>query len=245
MTEDKLILDTDLPYVDEDKDYLSDLVGDGRKYKDEKALAKGNFYQDEHIKKLEREMKGLREDLNARLSLEQLTDKITELKNTSLSATPNHGERQDDDNKSSKPTPNLEDIERLFDEKITKREQARVKTSNLDYVRSELKKAFGNNYASKISEESGKLGLGEEFLNTLAAEQPKAFLKLFVQERVPFGHSAPPRSELNLFTEVSGKRDEAYYKALKQKYPSEYWSPKIQNQMHNDAIRMGEEFFVQ
>src|SRR5688572_23205514 len=68
---------------DDTKDYFTELVGDGKKFNDEKALAKGKAFADHHISLLEAEKaemveehRKLREELNARAALEELIDQM-------------------------------------------------------------------------------------------------------------------------------------------------------------------------
>lgn len=158
------------------------------------------------------------------------------------------------------PTPEVkptspEEIERIVEERLTRAEKSRVQDANLAFVREELTKNWGQDYVSRLKEKASELGVGEEFLQGLAKDQPKAFLKLLDAE-TPVSRQS---SQNNLFVPPSGQhrqvqnnqsgftptgnRTKAFYDQLKQKNPSEYWNPSIQNQMHQDAIRLGEAFF--
>jgi hypothetical protein len=50
------------PTLDENKNYYEELVGEGKKFKDEKELAKGKWIADEYVKTLERSLDEMRND---------------------------------------------------------------------------------------------------------------------------------------------------------------------------------------
>src|SRR5688500_13285080 len=68
--------------VDEDKDGEAELVGEGKKFKDHKSLAKGKAESDAFISHLQKELAEMREELNKRITFEDLMTKITENKST-------------------------------------------------------------------------------------------------------------------------------------------------------------------
>ena len=56
--------------------YYDRMVGEGKKFKDNEALAYSNFEKDRFIEQLKREQKELRDDLNSRLNMEELVNKL-------------------------------------------------------------------------------------------------------------------------------------------------------------------------
>ena len=71
------------PQIDPNKDYLAELVGEGKKFKTDKDLARGKYEADLYVKTLERQLDELRndhlklrEDYTARAKLEELLGQL-------------------------------------------------------------------------------------------------------------------------------------------------------------------------
>ena len=236
--------------VDPNKNYIEELVGEGKKFRDMEALARAKAESDAFIARLQKENEGIRQELNTRLTVEQLMDKMAAPKSE---ATPPIQSQNQQTPTPEVKSPSPEDIERLVNEKLSQAEKSRVQNANLSYVRENLEKAWGNDYVQRLKEKATELGVGEEFLQGLAKDQPKAFLKLIdattPAPQVPSNNTlfVPPSSQQSApksssFSPTSN-RTKAYYDSIKAKNPAEYWSPAVQNQMHEDAIRIGEAFF--
>ena len=235
---------------DPTKTYYDERVGEGKKFRDNEALARAKAESDAFIARLQEEMAGLRQDLNTRLTMEQLMDKIAAKPNE---APPTQSPNQQTPNSEVKST-SPDDIERIIEDRLSKAERTRVQNANLALVRESLEQNWGQDYVQRLKEKASDLGVGEEFLQGLAKDQPKAFLKL-VEADTPA--SKPAQTNNTLFVpptgqnvprqangfSPTGQRTKAFYDQIKAKNPSEYWSPSVQNQMHNDAIKLGEAFF--
>ena len=241
---------TDEIVIDPNTDYYETLVGEGKKYVDQKALARAVLEKEAFIQRLQSEAKGLRQDLNTRITLEEYLDKMgktseTQAGNNSMNNQSGDDYSQQQENKGLKP----EDIESLIEKKVSEREQARIQSQNIQQVQEALTKSFGLNYVSKLDEAAKALGMTRDEMQILAANKPKAFLHLVgIQEGKrdePSSLFVPPSSvtNTNRTDSVTSDRTKAYYDKLKTTDPKMYWTPKIQNQMHNDAIRLGERFF--
>lgn len=233
------------PQADPNKNYIEELVGDDKKFKTVDDLAKGKFEADQFIERLTKEMNDLRQELNTRLTLEEYLNKIQ--------GGPG-GEQHKDDDPPNEPkggdgSPGLkpEDIQRLIDERVSKREQERVQESNLKLVKDTLVSQFGPQYSSKLEEIGNNLGMSKEDITDMARLRPKALLALV-------GAAPGASQQQTLFTPPAGtntasqprgsvERTKSYYDKMKASDPKGYWNPKIQNQMHQDALRLGEKFF--
>ena len=114
-----------------------------------------------------------------------------------------------------------------------------------------LTQAYGPDYVNKLKQEAASLGVTEAFLSNLAATQPKALYKLLgmgsEQRQAQPDLFVPPSSSMQARAAspgVTGERTKAFYDKLKRENPREYWAPKTQNAMHQDAQRLGERFFT-
>lgn len=233
------------------KNYLEELVGEDKKFKTPEDLARGKAEADAFIERLKREQEELRKELNTRLTLEQYLDRIgtkqDPSRNDSTPNEPNGGGVGNETQTSLK----AEDIEQLIERKVSERERQRIQEQNVMQVKQELQRAFGSDFTSKLRETGQALGMTEEEMNSLAASRPKAFLKLVGADQAPAASASnnslftPPSSSLNTASAAkpTGDRTQSYYDAIKQKDPKAYWSPAVQNQLHQDAIRLGERFF--
>lgn len=239
--------------IPEDKDYLSELVGEGKPFKDTQALARSKVEANAFIDRLKKEAADLRQELNTRLTMEQYLDKMGTLNQRNQEPDAGFNEPNDPNFGENKPAFKQEDIEKIVDQKVSEREWQRIQAQNIAEVKNELNKAFGNSVPDKLREASKELGMTEQEMNELAAAKPKAFLKLVgaLEQRAQSPQSqdslfTPPRSVVNTGVKDLGPtahRDSKYYRELKQKDPKEYWTPRIQNQMHKDALSIGEAFF--
>lgn len=238
---------TNLPTVDPDKNYLEELVGEGKKFKDPVALARSKVESDRHIAKLESELKAIRTDMNSRLSLEELVTKMSSVRPVDAPPVSNGDALNSNQNASTQLTP--EDLAKIVDERVSQisaREQAKT---NLNTVKATLKAAWGNEFPVKLREKAAELGVGESFLNDLASSQPKAFLKLVEIEKAPapavardtgsplFGRQIDSSKQSNTPASDSGFRGKSYYNKLRAESPSKFWDPKVQIEMNNMAMR--------
>lgn len=241
---------TDNTSADPNKKYYDDLVGEGKKFKTQEDLARAKIESDRFIEQLKGELGGIRQELNTRLTLEQMMDKISAPKEP---LNPDSGNNQLPGNgEGGAKQLTEEDFDRIIEQRLSKADKARTQEANMNYVRTALEEKYGPQFATHLKETASTLGVGEEFLNNLAKEQPKAFLRLVESEvpkqpqAAPNGLFTPPQGRQVTPTKTftpTGDRKMSYYNDLKSKDPSLYWSPSVQNQLHQDAIRLGETFF--
>ncbi len=229
------------PVVDEIS--VEALVGEGKKYKTVEDLAKAVVFKDQHISRIETENRGMREDLQGKQRMEEYIERLSTLQagEQPTNSDGNHSGREGGEDKT--PALKLEDIETL----IVKREQKKVQEANLASAISKLRETWGPNFAAQLREQARTLGVGEAFLNSVAAENPQAFYRLvgLDAQRQPDLFQAP-ESTVNsggFQTRKTNDRTQSYYADLRKKNPTEYWSTKVQNQMHADAFRLQDRFF--
>lgn len=239
--------DNDQVHIDENKNYLAELVGEGKKFKSAEDLAKGKAYSDQYIPILERRLdqltadyKALSEEYNAGPKLKELIDRLkTPQNNSGNENTPQVIEP---------PVPALapEKVEEIVTRKLTELERGRQEESNYNQVKSKLIERFGNNFQPAFKEQVESLGLSLDFANDLARKSPHAFLKTFGLEQPvrQDNFQAPPRSGLrnDSFAPAVEKRTWAYYQKMRREQPELYRDPQTAVQMQQDAIRLGKEF---
>lgn len=230
--------------VDPNKNYLEELVGEGKKFKSVEDLARGKAEADAHIARVQAEAEGLRTELRNRARLGDLVDQLANLPKNPPADPPAHP-----------PTPDAGDsldpakVQQMLNDLLTQREQQSVTDRNLNTVKTELVKAFGPGYADILASKANSLGLTKEALNDLAAKSPQAFFTLVGvnpgASPAPSGFTPPASSHRTSgLPEGNVERNKAYYDKIKLTNPVLYWDSKTQNQLHRDAMRLQERFFT-
>lgn len=223
----------------EDKDYLSEFVGEGKKFKDPNALAHSVVHKDIHILKLEKENAEFRQELNKRENLEELYARLkADRSSPNIPAEQPEGEREE---------LNIEQkVKSLLDQGLAQYTTETEQKQNLAFVVNKIRETIGPGYQKVLTDRARELGETEADMVKLARTKPKMFLQLMVPSSIA-SSSMPglPHSSVNTSSGVStgNVRNEAFYKKMKAENPKEYKSPKTQLQMHNDALALREKFF--
>lgn len=236
------------PKIDETKNYLEDLVGEGKKFKTPEELARGKWESDQFISSLTREMEDLRKEILTRKTTEELLDQIAQRTNASAQSR----EPLDEDSTRRIETPQVpglkkEDVEKLVAERLQQTELQRTATQNLKEVNDTLEKKWGAEAVQRVKQKAADLGVSLEYLQNQAKVSPKAFYALIGVEtgRAPAPSVNVPISTTNTSSNLQGDevRNEAWYKRQVQKDPSLKLDKKFQIQKHKDALRLGRQFF--
>lgn len=240
--------------IDPNKKYYEELVGDDKKFKTNEDLAKAKAESDRFIQQLQGELAGIRQELSTRQTLEELMTKVGSGRAPENTPGNNQNLSGDDDGKNVKSF-SEEDIARLVEDRLSKAERARVQNSNLETVKQALQESFGSDYVTHLKAKAAELGVSEEYLNSMAKDTPKAFLKLVeageAKRATPVAGSLfTPPSGANIHStnqskgfSPTGTPKMSFYENIKRTDPVKYWSPEVQNKMHKDAIALGESFF--
>lgn len=225
--------------------YREALVGEGKKFKDEEALARGKWEADQMIARLTREMDELRDDLNKRMTTEELLEKIT-----SRNAQPNNPTTPESGQQHSHQEVNAmsqEDIQKLVQKTLTVEQQKALAAQNVATVRNKLQEHWGNDFPQKLEQTTKELGVSKEYMAHMAETAPQAFLKLVGadQPRQPAGvFEAPvPNSAVIRGDGNSNVKNYKYFSEMRKADPKKYWSVETQREMHKLAQEQGERFF--
>lgn len=234
----------DSSFIDPDKDYYTELVGEGKKYKDEKALARANAEKEAFIQRLTSETARMREELRTRKTVEELMTKLPTPRSDNQQTPPVVDPELPLQTKTYTP----EDIEQLLEQSLAKREQKSQATRNLEEVTAKLAESFGEDARHIVATRAQELGVSANYLKQLATEQPKAFLRLVgadtpKQEDI---FSGVPRNQVETARLGNlGKNEKTYkyYQKLRKENPNEYNKPAIQNEMFEQARKLGDNFY--
>lgn len=244
--------DQTTPAPAENVDYEAELIGEGKRYKDVKVAAKALVDKDQYIARLERENEAARSALKGEQKIDDLLTQLKSVKAPVVSPPSNLDNQPGEPagNQNANPNPNtppqlsMTDVEALLE----KKELQKARTNNFNYSVEKVKEAFGADYKATLATVTQNLGVEPDFLNNLAATQPQVFLKLVGADNVVRNSSVTPPSTvrtagLGAGGTSDGKNAAYYSKLRKQVGDAEYFSPKIQNELHRNAQRLGEAFF--
>jgi len=212
---------------------------------DHEALLLGKAESDRFIDQLKEETKGLRNELNSRVTVEESLSKLLE-RSTSNNNAPRVEERLP--NNTPPPPVNeskgisKDELMSLVKEALETESSKAKKQANIASAVQELESVFGNNYANHLQKKAQELGVSIEFFDKLASESPKALLSLVAERKVDNNLSTPPNgSAIN--APGSGGKTYKYYQNLKKADPKAYWSPAVQNEMYQNAAKLGHKFY--
>lgn len=230
------------PEIDPTKNYLEELVGEGKKYKDPAALALSKVHADRLIEDLKRQNAEAQSELQTRNRLEELLTQATQQRNDPRPDPVDHNQNRNDVVNDLTP----EKIESLISERLTQHERNRSASENVRAVKQELSKQFGDDMTGALTRAAREAGVTTEWLEQQAQVNPKLVINL-VQANQPKreAYLTPPSNALNPdLAPQSDERTWAYYQKVKSKDSKYYESKEVQAQMHRDALRLKDRFFV-
>lgn len=237
------------PVIDPNKDWMAEYVGEGKKFKDAADLAKGKAHSDAFIFRLQKEMDGLRQELNTRIKLEEFMDRMNSQNSSGANqATQTAGTGNQTDGTASSAT-STPDIEKLIEERLAAKEAELRERQNLDIARQKLQETLGQDYQSELESRTQALGLTKDFVANLAKTQPKALFALLgidAQQSRRTDDLFAPKGSVNTSALNQGQTSEktwSYYEKLRRQNPATYWSSQVQSEIHRQAAKLGERFY--
>lgn len=221
---------------------MTDILDDPAVDNTDKRLAD----KDQHIGNLESELAELRAELRNRTSMEDLIAQMNAQPSVDPIVDP-----------ATNPSPNNKKIDETeLSEKvrnILKAESENAKReANTAVSRSGLIERFGEKYNDTLGEIAKSLGVSEKFLSSLAATSPTGFFKVIdsvkldtvnPQSNRPSAPPAPSVDTSKAFMSGNVRKNDQYYKDLYRKDKNLYFSAKVQQEMHEEAIRQGAKFY--
>lgn len=228
-----------------EKDYLAELVGEGKKFKTVQDLARGKAIADDFVEKLKREAAELRTQLRSRKTVEELLAE----KNSSRNVDPNPNDNQQvlGDDVNNKPL-GLKDLESLLDRKLTEKEQLTARQRNLDQVKNTLVETWGSNYPQKLAQVARENGYTQQMLDQMAQENPNAFYRLVdLRPQTQNTFSLPANSrpaERSLGTRQKPGNGWSYWKERQKQLGDNFFTVKEQQALWADMQKFSsiEEF---
>jgi hypothetical protein len=237
----------------EDKNYLEELVGEGKKFRDAESLAKGKFESDQHISNLERQLSELREDLEK----DDKVDKLLELVRSQIkdqdppAKSPNggtgneHGDGKSPSDTSSDLTE--EQLKSLIESHLSEHETTNQRKKNLEEVDKALDEHFGERAGTHLQAKATELNLSLKEMEEMAARNPRAFFQLIglntKGKPTPSMMMGGGRSDEVGAGPKDGRRDFAFYQKMRRENKKLYYTPTMQHQMFLDSKELGPSFY--
>lgn len=205
------------------------LVGQGKKFQDNEALAKSKLESDKFIDDLKRKNSELLQDLQSKLSAEDLAKQLRE----EFSA------QRSDTNPPVGPKP--EELAKLVSDIMSRKESEKSVQGNLQATEQALIGKFGTLEAAQkaVKDKAAELGVTQDYLKETAAQAPKAFYGLMgLNELRPITQdpTSLQRTSVNSQAFVPAGSPEtlkAHYDNLRKTKPTEYYSGKVQMEIFN------------
>lgn len=208
--------------LDDSVDYVDQLVGDGKKFKDVKELAKGKAEADRYIELLKTRLDEATKEINTRTSLDSFLKEIKTAKQ------PKPDDVIDPPVVDQKSGLDDSELEERLEKLIAQREGKKISQTNLQKVQTVVQENFGSNAKTVLTNKSKELGISLQRLEEIAAESPSAFYRLtgIEENRAPSGVAMPRSSISPSVAAASGIKNKAYFDKLKQSDPKKYFSPQ-------------------
>lgn len=223
--------------------YVTQLVGEGKKFRDIESLAKGKLEADRHIEEITKTLNELREEVSkqdyAKDLLAKLQDKGTE------SGTVNSASEINTGNSATGNTiPDASDLEALVEQLMTKKEQSRTVEQNISVANDAVVAQFGDKSSEVVKAKAQELGMSVDRLKEIAAESPTAFLQLIgVGQRKEATKVTNPTSIRTENFSQTQDRTFDYYQKMRKENKALYYSPKVQRMLMDDRLRLGDKFY--
>lgn len=215
-----------------------DLVGEGKKYATVDDALKALSHSQAHIQRLEAEAAARREQESADAKFDALVEKLAQ----------RQGEPQQLETPREQPpvvAPVKEDLAKLVREVAQQdREQDRI-SRNVTEVAEELIRIFGDESKANqaVTTKARELGVSVEFLQSVAAQSPKAFFAQVGVTQSPVGSPGPSTGSVNLPVSHLAEKDKpgtySFYQKMLKEDPKTYFKPQTQIQMQKDGLKFG------
>lgn len=214
---------------DQNKNYLEELVGEGKKFKTIEDLARGKAEADHYITHKNKEFDELREE-----ALKWRADSVAKARFEEYVKTHERAPKSDDDTAITpagnvvQPSFDPSKLDEILETKFSQLEARKREEANLDRVDSQLRERFGENAKSIVRDKMNALNLSQDDLKFLAKKSPEAVINALGLNQQQDTYQAPFRSNVrsDSFKPETTLRDAKYWETMRNTNSKEYFSPK-------------------
>lgn len=239
MANESLFDGADQVIVDPEKDHYSELVGEGKRYKDNQAAGRALVEKDVFIEQLKKEAAEAREAAQKAKSMQELVDQI-ESKRANPAANPPVTTPETVVDPNPNPATKVEDVVRKL---LSEHSETQRASDNRRKVADVLRANFGPGFAKVLAERAEAMGLGQKTIDDIAGRSPAAIFQLMgVSETAKTNVAAAPAVRTNPGA-VAGnnKKNFAYYENIRKTDKNRYFS--LTQEMIEQATAMGDDFY--
>lgn len=220
---------------------VDNLVGEGKKFKTVDDLVKGKVEADAFIDQLQKQIEGLRAEVDAKATAEQ---QLAQLKNELAQRQVAPAQPR----VSTGPALTASDIEALVERTITSRDRNRTASQNIEEANTQAIRYFGSQEAAAkaVQAAAAKRNISVTKLKEIAAESPTTFAELVGVPSTPTAQTvgsfvqpssgAPDKEHVSL-QEKPGTYEFAEH--IRRTDPRKYWTPKFQQMYVWEATKAG------
>lgn len=243
--------DNILTNVETPASHLESLVGEGKKYKDVEELAKAYANADKHIKTMEEDNGTLRNEFES--FREFATKQLSAPRKEDQGLEPLSERQPEPKPARAAPEVNEVDLDAKIANALSENDEKRRLKENADLAQEAMVRQFGSKEEAikAVQKKAEELGVSAQWLANTAFQSPKAFFASMGIDpnTLPKSTSTPANA-----SDVSPSRladahpgvkpgTESYYRELRRKDPRLYFSAKIQNEMMENAHKLGPDFY--
>jgi len=235
-----------------ESDPVSQLVGEGKKFKTVEDLARGKQESDNFIQSLQQQVTELREELNKQDFAKDLLEKVKNNMNNKENEPHDKEKAEEVQTSTSNSKVDEGNLEKMIRDLMTEEEKKKTAQNNLKTVQSKLQETYGENAKRELQNKANELGMSADDLQDVAVRSPQAFFRLVGMDSTDNtsnsnSQTAPIPGDKNSAAYQSNQtgrevRDWNYYENLRKTDRKRYFDPKTQRQMMEDKKRLGDKF---
>lgn len=209
----------------------------GITWKEPETIAKGKLEADAFIEHQKAQIAELEAKLQGESYSQALLQKLQESNPSALK----EPEGSDSAKQKEDTTLDVETVRSLIDTRLKEQAEGSTRSANLSAVEKAMTDAHGANAQQVLQSRAKELNVTVDFLSTIAAQSPAAFLNLVGTERTSeAGHTTTSVVNTDSGSATSSVRNKAYYTKLRRENPSVYRAAATQDQMVADRLQLGE-----
>ncbi len=216
------------------------LVGPDKKFKTVEDLAKGKAESDAFIERIKAENAQMRKDMEALAASRELQDELE----AAHQAAQHRG-------KPAVVAPSSDDLAEIVRKEINNTRQEETAKANVLEADRFLTEYFGGSKEKAtqfITEKAEAMGMSLAWLVDVASRSPKALYTVLGVDPAKQPQPGTRQSPSHQNTVNTDAKDfapngsnvkpgtKAYYDALRKSNPAQYWSAKVQNEIHAKAV---------
>ena len=218
------------------------LIGEGKKYKTEADAIQSLVFKEMHIKKIEEENRLLRQSATETKTVDQILQALKSTNGSQNTVQDIVRDNQNVDANNNAPVASVEEVSRKVLEALEAKTEAKKQEENISKVKAALLSNFGADFPNVLENKANELGLDKATIDLMAKKTPQALLKL-LDVKANVSTNPSPNNSYRVPEGVNTEKNAAYYAKLRKSNPNLYYSPNIQNEIIQQAEKLGQKFY--